>query len=300
MRRQTIFFIIALLLAANPLSAATPEERIANLERQISSLQKTYASNNAETASAVSRIGAFHDEFNSIKGQMEAVSHQMKSQRDESMRLIVDLQNRVQAIEDRMAIFSAELTSALEKVAPAVAAEADLYQKGLSLADSSKYLEAASVFESFIQKYPKSQFVPGARFWVGNCFFSIRDYKRAIKEYQDFVEKHPRDPKVPEAILKQGSSFYELGMLDEARPFYEKVISSYPGSQAAAQAKAKLSRVDERKAGGAAGPETGGASSYPGETIEQQRQKMSSPKPAEQAPAKAKPEARKRDASNDF
>lgn len=189
-----------------------------------------------------------------------------------------------------MGLFSNQVTSALGKVAPEAAAEAESFQRALDLANSSKYLEAASDFTVFLQKYPKSQYASSAVYWIGECFYSIRDYKRAIKEFQNFIQKYPKDQKVAEAILKQGNGFYELGLTDESRAFYEKVMSVYPGSPEASQAKIKLGRLDEKKAGAAGAspqPSTGGLGSYPPETIEQQRQRMSG-KP--QAPLGGKPQ----------
>lgn len=270
-------------------SAATAKEsddRIGDLERHISTLEKTYMTNNQDVASAVSQIQTFQAEFSGVKGEVEAVSHQLQSQHEEMMRLISDLQARVQSIEEGMGTFSSQVASGTGKTNPAAGAEAESYQKALALANSSKYLEAAAAFTAFVDKYPKSQSTPNARFWIGECFYSARDYKRAIKEFQNFIEKSPKNQKIPEAVFKQGSSFYELGLLDEARAFFEKIVTSYPQSTEAAKAKAKLSRIDERKSGKtpntskpAAGyepqPPTSSQGSYPTETIEQQRQKMS-------------------------
>lgn len=305
MRRfVTMMMVSAAMLVSAAGWAKGPEERVQALEQQIQALQRTYMANNADTASAVERVRAMSDEFNAIKGQVEANTQILRSQHEELMRLIQDLQSRVSTIEDRMGVFSSQVTSAIGQVNPQAGAEAQVYQQAMDMATSGRYLEAAAGFESFLQKYPKSQFAPTARFWVAESFFLSRDYKRAIKEYQVFVEKYPKDAKVADAILKQGNSFYELGMVDEARAFYDKLLQSYPKSKEAQQARGKINRIDERKGGGKGGtspagaspPESGGGSgqtSYPSETIEQQRARISgqavpqpqAPKPAPKTPA---------------
>lgn len=269
--------------------AKTPDERISVLEQQLAALQRTYSANNADVASSLESVRAMQDEFNGIKGQVEASNHILQSQRDEFMRLIQDLQQRMGMLEERMGVVSSQAASTSKTDAKG-SAEAEQYQRALEMAHSGRYLEAAAELESFLQKYPKSQFAPNARAWVGESFYMSRDYKRAIKEFQTFIEKYPKDAKVPDAILKQGNSFYELGMMDEARAFYEKVIQSYSNSPEAKQAKSKLNRIEERKSGkggtsqalgnssGTAPPGTsspdGGMSSYPTETILQQRARM--------------------------
>lgn len=299
MNRPALLFALLIALAPLAASAKGPEERIVALEQQLTALQRTYTANNADTASAVERVRTMQDDFNSVKGQAEAASQMIRSQHDELMRLIQDLQQRIGALEERMGVASTGTTpAAAGKVPLQSGAEAEHYQRALGLAQSGNYLEAAGELEDFLKKYPKSPFASNARSWVAECFYMSRDYKRAIKEFQLFIEKYPKDPKVPEAILKQGNAFYELGMLEEARAFYDKVLQSSPKSQAASQARAKLNRIDERKsAGGGAGssspveasrptaesPSPAGAfGGYPTETVEQQRAKIgsSSPPPA--------------------
>ncbi|MFH0800741.1 MAG: tol-pal system protein YbgF [Pseudomonadota bacterium] len=309
-RWVTAALSVLLLLASNPSWARSADDRIADMERQLADIQKTYMVNNQDSAAAVARMNEIADSFNSVKGQSEAAAHQIESQREELMRLIADLQARVQAIEDRAGILSSGVASAPGKMPTFTASDAAIYQQGIDLYNSTKYLEAASAFESFIQKDPKGQYVANARRWIAECFYASRDYKRAIKEYQTFIEKFPKDPKIPEAIFKQGNSFYELGMLDESKPFFQKVISVYPKSPEAAQAKAKLTRIEEKKKapapaqpavpavkpaapaaspGASAASPTQGMGSYPTETIEQKRQKMSGapPPPPQKDPAKA-------------
>lgn len=278
-------------LLVSTAAAKSPEERISALEQHLAALQRTYTTNNSDTASTVESVRTMQEEFNTVKGQAEAASHMVRSQNEELMRLIQDLQQRVAAIEERMGVFSTQVSTAIGKGNPQAGAEAEQYQRALDMAQSGRYLEAAGELESFLQKFPKSSYAPNARAWVAECFYMSRDYKRAIKEFQLFVEKYPKDAKVPDAVFKQGNSFYELGMLDEARAFYEKVIQSSPNSKEAQQARSRLGRIDEKKKGGATAPQgsvppqanavpaqeppaASSFGSYPTETIEQQRARM--------------------------
>lgn len=300
---------VFVFLCATALPAKTPEDRIAALERQIADLQKTYMANNQDVASSLARVQAIQSEFTAVQGQAEAAQAQLKALREEIMRLVQDLQQRVQSLEERMRILSTGQPRGDLETGPRLSAEALAYQKALDQADGGGWLEAAAAFESFLQQFPKSKFAPNARYWVAECFYSSRDYKRAIKEFQGYIEKYPRDAKVPDAIFKQGSSFYELGLYDESRAFFEKVLSAYPKSDVAAKAKAKLARVEDHKGkaqtpqaaapakygapeahappgGGDLPPVVGsGLGTYPTETIEQQRQKMRGGPPVPETPA---------------
>jgi tol-pal system protein YbgF len=273
------------------------DDRVAALERQVSTMQNTSSSNNQEVAAALARVSAFQDEFAGIKGQVEASNHLIKAQGEDLSKRVNELDHRIQAIEDRMEIFGSQITKALGKVAPQAAAEGDLYQKALDLTSSSQYLEAAAGFETFLKQFPQSSFAANAKLWIAECYFSTGDYRRAIKEYQAFIEKYPRSDKVPEAIFKQGRSFAQLGMAEDAAAFYQKVISMAPHSAAATQAQEQLERLKQRQAAGRQAAPSEGLGSYPTQTLTEQLQRQAPPsKPAagagKAAPQKASPTTR--------
>lgn len=264
----TMLSLVALAGLVAPSQAADSDKRLQALENQVTVMEKTRSTNNQQIASALSRFGTLQDEFTSLKGDIQTNKHLISSQYQDLTKRLVDMDHRIQSIEDRMSIFATQLSLALGKIAPATAAEGDLYQKGLDQVSNSRYLEAAATFETFIKKYPKSKFVQNAKFWIAECFYSMRDYQRAIKEYQNYVEKYPRSDKVAEAILKQGNSFYELGMMDEATAFYDKVAVTYATSPAAAEAKERLARIQNKKTQSTHQP---GAApgTYPTQTLQQ-------------------------------
>ncbi len=283
-----LIIVVASAFFSNNASAKTPDEKISAIEARIDDMQKTYLSNNASAASAIAGVQGMKEEWNQAKGQIDANRHMLKVHQEEVSKVVADLDHRVQAIEERLQIFSNQLSKALAKVAPETAAEGDMYQKGLDLASEAKYLEAAAMFEKFIRKYDRSPYTPSAYYWIGESFYSMRDYQRAAKEFQRYVEKYPGDKNIASAIFKQGNCFYELGLLEESKAFYSKVMNSYPSSPEALQAKEKLSRVNEKQKGGE--PQAGSFGSYPNETIEQRQQRLKGPqqKPAEESSPKKK------------
>jgi tol-pal system protein YbgF len=260
--------------------AKTPDERISSVEVRIDEIQKTYLSNSQNAASAIASIDSIREDWNQMKGQIDANRHMMEVSQQDLTKMMGDLDHRIQAIEERLQVFSNQLSKALSKVAPEVAAEGDMYQGALDLMSEAKYLEAAAMLEKFLKKYERSPYSASATFFVGESFYSMRDYQRAVKEFQRYVEKYPRDKNVPSAILKQGNCFYELGMLEEAKAFYDKVSRGYSQSSEAIQAKEKLMRINEKQIKGAQGP-SNTLSSYPIETIEQRQTRMKAqPSPA--------------------
>lgn len=301
--------ILCFILGAPALALAkSADERITDLENRVTSIQQTYLTNNADIARAIAGSASIQQEFAALKGAVETNGHLVEAQRQEFQRLLRELEHRIQAIEDKMLIFQTQINASIGKVNPAVADEGKLYQSGLEKAERGEYLNAAADFQTFLKKYPKSTFAPTAQYWIGECFYSMKDFKRAIKEYQVYIQAYPRHEKVASALLKQGNSFYELGMAEESKPFYEKVIKEHPKSPEATQANAKLQRFGQKQT--ATGPPAAGAPAaaptpqvtgssqpaYPTETIEQQRSKyqQSTQAPAQPGTPPSNPEKKER------
>jgi len=277
-------FLLTFTLSVPVASAKSADDRLNELEKRVTSIQQTYLTNNADIARSLASVESIRQDFAALKGTVEANGYLIETQRQELQRLIRDLEQRIQAIEDRLEIFATQINAAIGKVAPNIAEEGKLYQSSLDKANRGEYLNAAADFQNFIKKYPKSQFVPSAQYWIGECFYSMKDYKRAIKEYQVFIETFPKNEKVASALLKQGNSFYELGLTDESKPFFEKIMKDYPNSPEASQAGSKIQKINQKKSEGPSisMPRTPGTNlpSYPTETIEQQKSKYNQQVPA--------------------
>ncbi len=256
--------------------AKSVDDRVDALEKRLESIQRTYFKNNADVASAIARSQTVQEEFKSLKGAVDANRHIMANQRRDLERTMLDLEHRLAAIEDRLQIFSTQITAALKKISPDVAKEGDLYQQGLEKFNSGEYLSAAATFQSFIKKYPKSPFVVNAQYWIGESFYAVKDFKRAIKEFQKVIKESAKHEKGIAALKKQGDCFYQMGLLEEAKAFYEKVIKEFSESAQALQAKNKIELIEQKlkEKQAAKALEEQNPTSYPTQTIQQQQEKF--------------------------
>jgi len=111
------------------------------------------------------------------------------------------------------------------------------YDKALTLYRDHKYKEAYSAFLDFLDKEPKGEMAPNARFWVGDCLFKQREYELAILEYQKVIADYPKHDKAPAALLKQGLAFERLKDVETAKLVYKKLVEDFPKSDQAETAK---------------------------------------------------------------
>ncbi|MBU4484766.1 tol-pal system protein YbgF [bacterium] len=244
------FFIVALIalsLLTSNLFAVSIQTRLDKLEERVDTVEKTNLGNNAEVAQSLTRVEQLREEFQGIKGSIEANSHIIKSQSGDTQRYYKDLEFRIQAIEDKMELFQTLIMKAVASISPKTADEGKLYQKGLDQIAEGNYLAAIGTFKSFNKNYSKSTLTDNAQFWIGDCYFAMRDFQKAIKEHQELISKYPKSKKASEAALKQGYSFYELAMYDEAKVFLNKVVADYPNTESAANAKEKLNLIKSKE-----------------------------------------------------
>jgi len=261
-------FLIVIILSSSTGAWANTDERIQRLEKQLRNLERTYIQNNQEIASTLSKAQSTQRDMLSLKGDMENNKHLMLKQQQSQARFYKDSDHRITALEERMQLFTQQMQKVLEKAAPEIASETTSYQVALNSIDAGNYIEAVAQFNLFIKKFPGSDFVPLAKFWVAESYFATRDFKRAISEYQKIISDHPKHPKAAGALLKQGESFYQLGLFDEAKVFLEKVTREHAETRESDSASQILKRISLQLDAKTKEPQANN-DNYPNQTVQQ-------------------------------
>jgi tol-pal system protein YbgF len=126
---------------------------------------------------------------------------------------------------------------------PAASPEESLYESALAKFRAGQSEEALAGFKHFLGKYPKSKLADNAQFWIGECYFSLRQYEQAILAYQEVIKNYPEGNKVPNAMLRQALAFNEINDTTSAKLLLKKIVKSYPNSSEAKIAEAKLKTI---------------------------------------------------------
>ena len=121
-------------------------------------------------------------------------------------------------------------------------AEQSDYVKAFGLFSSNDYPGAISAFEAFIKAHPTSEFAGNAQYWIGECYYTQREFRKSLEAFNKVVETYPHGNKVPDALLKVGFSLISLKEHQKARSVLEGLVEKYPKSPAAAKARERLSR----------------------------------------------------------
>jgi tol-pal system protein YbgF len=217
-----------------------------------------------------------------LRGEIEVQNHQLEDMQRRQKDLYLDIDRRLQQLEPGQPEGAASVapvpggmddssppsyqappsyempapaesppvTVATPPVAPAPAAapvntaeQQAEYEKALAILREGRYVEAATAFNQFLEKYPGSAYSDNAYYWLGETYYVTRDFDRALAAFNQLVGNYPMSPKLPGARLKIGYIYYEKQDWAAARQELGDLVTGYPGTTEARLADERLQRM---------------------------------------------------------
>ncbi len=117
------------------------------------------------------------------------------------------------------------------------------YNNALDLFDSGEYKTAIKEFGALLKKYPDGKYAGNAVYWIGECYYGLRDYANAVRAFERVLEK-PTSPKSDDAQLKLGLSYLKMGQRANAGAELRKLIDRYPNSEYVPRSKKYLNTLN--------------------------------------------------------
>jgi tol-pal system protein YbgF len=117
------------------------------------------------------------------------------------------------------------------------------YRDAFGLLKSGEYDRAIAAFETFQQRYPKSQYGDNAQFWLAEAHYVNRDFAAALPAYQQMLAGYPTSKKLSHALLKIGYSYAELGKTAEALQVLNELQQRFPDTAAAQLAAQRIAQM---------------------------------------------------------
>ena len=118
--------------------------------------------------------------------------------------------------------------------------ENDAYDVGSNLFRRGDFAAAIRAFETFMKDYQASALASNAQYWVGICYFNLKDLINARAAQDALLKNYPDSPKVPDALLAIANVQIESGDNGSARNTFEDIIARFPSSDAAVKARSRL------------------------------------------------------------
>ena len=204
------------------------------------------------------QIEELRREFSKLNGQIEVLANDIQLSQNRQKDFYIDLDSRLRRIEqpvvgsdtDSSVVEGAPVAvAAVVPVVPVVPVASDElatdaensdYQEAFNMFKIGRFKGAISKFKSFIENYPTSKLLPSSHYWIGNSYYAMRDFKRAIYVQQELVKDFPDSAKVPDAMLNIASSQKEINYTTASQKTLKDLIAKYPISEAAIKAKLRL------------------------------------------------------------
>jgi tol-pal system protein YbgF len=115
-----------------------------------------------------------------------------------------------------------------------------LYTNAVKDQTTGKYDLAMQEFTDYLKYFSNTQFASNAQFYIGDLYFKRQDYTNALQAFDNVLERFPDGNKTADAHYMKGMALMQLGRNDSAAREFRDVYTSYPDTDLAAKAKARL------------------------------------------------------------
>jgi len=104
------------------------------------------------------------------------------------------------------------------------------YVEALSHYQNGDFYKAIDGFSSLIKTNPRHELADNSQYWLGECYYTLKNYKRAILEFEKIFKFSNKD-KWDDAQLKLGLCYLKIGNKGKARDEFQKLLDHYPDSE---------------------------------------------------------------------
>ncbi|MBN2355230.1 tetratricopeptide repeat protein [candidate division KSB1 bacterium] len=119
---------------------------------------------------------------------------------------------------------------------PVDPAFASTYQSGRSHFEQFRYPAAIEAFQKLLKEYPNHTMADNCQYWIGECYYGLKQYQQAIVEFQK-VFAYSETDKHDDAQLMIGLCYMRSGQKDKAQKEFETFLNNYSTSEYASIAK---------------------------------------------------------------
>jgi tol-pal system protein YbgF len=217
------------------------DKTLREVSKEIESLHK-------ESADLQAALDGAKVDMQVLAGKVDDAAQTAKKPAEDISLLKEDLDRRLTALEGRTGKIEKNLDDVEKKSTEAAAKQVELspealYQQGLTTLKGGNSQKARELFTKFVELYPNHELAANAHYWLGETFYTEKSYDQAVLEFEKVIKNYPGKEKVPGAMLKQAMAFKALGDATSAKYVLNKLQESYPRSEEAGLAKAKLKEL---------------------------------------------------------
>lgn len=104
------------------------------------------------------------------------------------------------------------------------------YEKALADYYDGEFATASREFQELLNADRSNDYADNAQYWLGECYYSVGDYQKALDEFQKVLEYNGAN-KLPDAQFKIALTYLNMGDPVNARDAFRTLKRNYPDSQ---------------------------------------------------------------------
>lgn len=119
-----------------------------------------------------------------------------------------------------------------------------LYQEGVRLVMNDQPVESRNLLMQYLKENPSAKLAPNALYWIGETFYSQKNFAQSILKFKEVGRRFPKAGKVPDSMLKIGLAYDKLGDRENAVFYLRTLIEEYPKSNPAKIGRSRLREIE--------------------------------------------------------
>jgi tol-pal system protein YbgF len=230
---------VAVVAAPAPVSDVT----IGSSEQRITELERKFTTRTEAQHRQQEQLDVMQNEVNELRGAIEVQNHQLEKILERQRELYLEIDTRIEAVKSQPLTLVAGVNNAIPSTveAPLSENENEAYDKAVNLILKDRlYEQAIPEFQTFLQNFPNSSYVPNAHYWLGQLLFNKQDWAGAAIQFQSLITAYPDSSKRADALLKLGITEMERANAARAKQLWEQVLTEFPESSSAKLADKRL------------------------------------------------------------
>ena len=205
----------------------------AMVEELRKSTEKNLASSNARLDSMTGQIQALSESLEEAKTRLAKLSEQA-----------AQTQNIIQTLNTPAVPGTTPAGPGAGAKPPTNVPDADtLYKSGMSAYNGGQYELAIQSFQDYLKYYGDTDLASSAQFYIGDCYYSQKNFSQAIDEYNKCLERYPKGNKLPAAQLKKGYALLAMNQKSAGVRELRSLVQRYPNSREADLASQRLRQL---------------------------------------------------------
>ena len=228
--------VIAAPAPVSDVTSGSSEQRITELERKFST--RTEAQHRQQE-----QLDVMQNEVNELRGSIEVQNFQLEKILERQRELYLEIDKRIEAVKNQPLTLPVGVMNTVPSSTetPLSANENEAYDKAVNLILKDRlYDQAIPEFQTFLQNFPTSSYVPNAHYWLGQLLFNKQDWAGAALQFQTLITGYPESSKRADATLKLGITEMERANAARAKQLWEQVVAEFPDSSSAKLAEKRL------------------------------------------------------------